>query len=223
MISCITRYAGSSIGKKQILGFTGFLLSLFLLGHLSGNFLLFKGPDVYNAYAQSLQSLGLLLYLMRLGMITLFSLHIFLMGWATLQNYRARPVKYLVKKSSPERSWATQTMFISGIVVFFYLLVHLADFTFAAHYGPAATLKGQDLGLFGLVVNTFSSFFHSFMYIVAMLVLGFHVSHGIQSIAQTIGLSHPVYTPWIKHFSTLAGIVVAVGFSSIPLYVLFRY
>lgn len=220
MINGFSTYLKSSIGKKQILGFTGLALSLFIIGHLSGNFLIFKGPITFNGYAAYLQSLGAALWIIRAKMLGIFCVHMLLMGIVVRQNLKARPIRYSLFRPSCYRSFATKTMPFTGGLILGYLILHLIDFSFAEHQGDIATVGGQDLGLYGVVVNSFGNPWHSAIYILAMVMVGLHITHGIQSIAQTFGINHPGYTPWIKLISRVLGVIIAVGFSTIPVYVM---
>ena len=223
MIECLRAFFLSSIGKKQVLAITGFFLCLFVLGHLGGNFLIFKGPEAFNGYAEKLASLGIILWLVRIGIITIFLVHLVFMSILVVENWMARDVSYKYKRSSPERSIATKTMPYTGVVIFVYIIFHLLDFTFAAHEGVGAMIANKDLGLYGVVVNTFLNPYHSLAYIVVMILIGWHISHGIQSVFQTIGIYHSAYTPGIKVVSDTVGLVVAVAFSSIPIFIMVKF
>jgi succinate dehydrogenase / fumarate reductase cytochrome b subunit len=100
------------------------------------------------------------------------------------------------------------------------VIVHLIDFTFTDPSYQNAVVNGEYLGLYGLMVNHFSMLIPSLFYMLAMAAVGFHLTHGIQSVMQTFGFNHPVYTPLIKRTSVVLGWGIALGFSSIPLYVL---
>lgn len=207
-----------SIHKKQIVAVTGVMLIGFLLAHLTGNFLIFKGPDALNNYAKFLKSLGGLLWAMRIGLILSFVTHMFFTALLVIENRKARGGRYAVNENHRGKSsLASKTMPYTGTVILVYLVFHLLDFTFAEHTG---VINGQDLGLYGLVVNTLSQPLHAGLYIAAMIGIGLHLSHSVQSVFQTFGLNNDLWLPRLEKLSLAVGIIVALGYSSIPVYIL---
>ncbi len=171
-----------------------------------------------NQYALKLRSLGPILWVMRIGLLVIFVMHLFLFFQVVTINKLARPKPYAVKASKGNTSLASTTMHYTGIIIFAYILLHLADFTF--HLFPTSTiLDGVDEGLYGLMVNSFQNPIHSGLYIFAMCVLGLHITHAIQSAFQTFGINHPNYTPHIKKASQAIGVLIALGYISIPTFV----
>lgn len=218
-MEALQRYLQSSIGKKQIVAVTGLMLIGFILGHLAGNLLIFKGPDALNGYAHKLASMRPALLGVELGLAGIFALHIALTLWLLLYNNDARPVAYAHYEPT-ERSLSTRLMPYTGTLLGAFILWHLLDFTFVDHTGPLSMVTNKGHGLYGVVYNAFKTPWHSALYILAMCCIGFHLTHGLQSFMQSLGLHHEKYTPLIKIVSVLLGLGVAVVFSSIPLYVL---
>lgn len=209
----------TTIRKKQIIAATGLLAVSFLIMHLSGNFLIFKGHEVFNNYALLLKKLGAFLWLFRGLLLVSIVAHIYLTISLAIENRRARGGSYAeYKVHTKSKKLSSRTMAITGLLILAYLIWHLFDFTFAEHVG---IVGGQDLGLYGLVVNEFKDPIHAFLYIAFMCVIGFHLSHAIQSVLQTFGLSDDKLLARYQKISLGLGIFVAAGFSSIPLYVLF--
>ena len=101
--------------------------------------------------------------------------------------------------------------------------MHLYDFTFATKDGPQSIIEGVNNGessyLFGLVWFSFNQWWRMVFYVVAVAAVGAHLSHALQSVCQTFGMNHERYTPWVKGFSIAVGVLVAVGFASLPIYV----
>lgn len=216
-------YVQSSIGKKQIVASTGLLLILFVIGHLAGNLLIYLGPEVFNAYAEKLRHLRPGLYLVESALLAVFVVHLWLTALLVLENRAARPVGYTVHKAVGERSWATRLMPYTGTVILAFVVWHLLDFTFIDHHGPRSILAdGKSYELYGVVYNSFSEPFHGLLYIVAMMAVGFHLSHGIQSFIQTFGFNHPRYTVLVRRLSNGLGLFIALAFSSIPVYILLQ-
>ncbi len=220
-----------SICKKQLLGLTGLLLVGFLGGHLGGNLFLFGGADSFNGYAQHLANLrpGLLLIEGALGL--LFITHIITALNVWFENQAARPIKYIATNQNSEQSLASKTMPYTGLFILLYLIWHLFNYTYAFGINhqpglltiklPNGTVETKDFGLYGIVYASFKfSILNTLFYVIAMCVIGFHISHGFASALQTFGFSHKKYTPIVEKLSKLIGLIVAVAFSSIALYIL---
>ena len=210
----------SSITKKQIVAVSGLLLILYLIAHLLGNLLIFAGPKMLNGYAEFLVGLRPGLYLIELGLFLVFLTHIYFTYLVVLENIQARGTRYTVYQPVGERSWATRLMPYTGTILLAFVVWHVFDFTLTDHDGARSIVNGQSLGLYGVVYNSFLVPWHSGFYIVAMMCLGLHLSHAIQSVFQTFGFNHPKYTPLIGKMSGVLGWLVALGFSSIPVWVL---
>lgn len=219
----LEKYQQSSIGKKQIVATTGLMLILFLVGHLAGNLFFYLGPEAFNAYAEKLAHMRPGLYLVEFGLFVIFLIHILLTASIVIENRTARKTQYASSKTKVPRSLSTKIMPFTGSILLIFVIIHLFDFTFANKSGPLSVLAdGHDYGLYGVVYNTFRNPVHSAFYIVAMMCLGFHLFHGIQSFVQTFGFYHPRYTPMLKTMGHIAALAVAFGFSSIPVYVLLQ-
>ena len=214
----LKEYFTSSIGKKQVVAVTGLLLVLFLIAHLCGNLLIFQGPEAINLYSRTLHSLGGLLWIARIGLLATFLLHITFTLMVVIENRKARPIAYQGSSSS-KRSLATRLMPYTGTILLAYVILHLFDFTLASQTGSEAFVNGQNLGLYGLIVNEFSEPISVLWYLLAMGAVGFHLSHGVQSVAQSFGINHPFYTPLIKKISVSLGVIIGIAFATIPLYV----
>ncbi len=218
----IHSYLKSSIGRKQIVATTGLLLILFLLGHLAGNLLIYLGPDVYNQYSKKLISLRPGLYFIEFALLGVFITHMWFTAILVIENIKARGERrYANSKSLVKSTWVSRLMPYTGTVIVVFVVTHLMDFTFKAHVGPNSMVNGVDLGLYGLVFNTFKNPLHSLWYVIAISCLGFHLAHGIQSFIQTFGFNHPAATPFVKKISNLLAVTLVILYCSIPIYVLF--
>jgi succinate dehydrogenase / fumarate reductase cytochrome b subunit len=212
-------YFSSSIGRKQVVAVSGLLLVLFLIMHLTGNLLLYKGPEAFNAYAAFLESLGAFKIAARVGLVALFVIHVVFTALLVIGNRRARGGQgYVVDRAVGKRSLATRLMPYTGTFVLAYLIFHIFDYTLADHHTIKSVVDGVNLGLYGLVVNSFKSPIRVAFYVLGMIGIGFHLIHAVQSVVQTFGFNHPIYTPLIRRVSTVMGVAIAVGFASIPLY-----
>lgn len=200
---------------------TGLLLVLFVIGHLAGNLFIYLGPEAFNKYAEKLARLRPGLYLIEAGLLAVFFVHLWLTAVIVIENRLARPIGYRIARAVGNRSLATRLMPWTGTVIIAFVIWHLIDFTFSDHGGPLSVLSdGRSYGLYGVVYNAFADPVHSALYIIAMIALGFHLSHGIQSFVQTFGFARPEHTPVVQRLSNGLGVFVAAAFSSIPVYVM---
>lgn len=214
-------FFSSSLGKKYVMGVTGLGLSLFVLVHMLGNLSMFIGPDAYNAYSYAIVSNKPLLFGAEAGLIVLFLTHIGFAIRLTLANRAARPARYAMATNGEKGvSLASKTMIHHGMVIFIFTVLHLATFKYGTHY--ETTVNGVEMrDLYRLMDETFESPGYVAWYVFALLALGFHLSHGVQSSFQSLGFNHPSYTPTIKRVSWAFAIIVAGGFISQPIYLLF--
>ena len=211
----------STIQKKQIVGITGLAMVGFVLAHLSGNFLIYKGAEAYNAYAKFLHDLGPLLWVARIGLLAAFVLHMGFTMNLVITNKKARKDRYYkYQNHRKESSLATQLMPLTGTIILLYIIFHLLDFSLAEKVG---VIEGIDYGLFGLVVNTLGDPIHAVLYIVAMASVGLHMYHAFQSVFQTFGFMSDSNQAKITVASKVLGVAIAVAYSSIPVYILVSF
>jgi succinate dehydrogenase / fumarate reductase cytochrome b subunit len=212
----LVRAISTSIGQKIVMGATGLLLCGFLVAHLAGNLLIFQGVEHYNQYARKLHE-NELLPLAEAGLLVLFVLHILLSFTTTRTNTAARPVGYYGKQSKLQSAslvHAHNYMFITGVIVLGFTLLHLSDMRFA-HLN--LRLKHDDaLSPAAHAIHVLRDPISAVVYLLGSLVLGFHLSHGFQSAFKSLGLNHPKYTPMLGKLSILFGIVIGLGFASMP-------
>lgn len=201
----------SSVGKKSFMAASGLLLSLFLLTHLIGNSISFWGREAYNTYAEKLHSLGGMVYLFELGLLALFLLHFITGILLYLENLRARPARYAVNTSEGGRSWGSRTMPYTGVIILVFIIVHLMNFHFIEKTMPVSDLVRNLLSRPGL----------GLFYIFALLAVALHLSHGVWSLFQTIGLNHEKYNGLLLKGGLIFSILVGTVFILIPLLALF--
>jgi succinate dehydrogenase / fumarate reductase, cytochrome b subunit len=212
--SCrVIEFLESSIGKKIMVALTGLLLCGFLITHLAGNMFLFVGPTAFNHYAEFLEGQALL-PLAEAGLFILFLIHIALSVRARLADAAARPIGYQVAADKGARTPGSRTMAISGSLILLFIIIHVA--TIKYHVGG---LRGDTL--FAHVTGWFANPLYAGFYVLAMVGLGLHLSHGVQSSFQSLGLNHRRYTPVIKGVGLAFAAIVALLFASMPLYFVF--
>ncbi len=135
-MNVLLRPLSTSIGSKVVVAITGLLLVGFILGHMAGNLLIFLGRDWLNAYAHHLKSLGIFLWLIRLGLLAVFVIHIVVAIRLNLTNGAARPVGY-AHEDTMQASWASRHMVLTGLVLLAFTIYHLAHFTAGAIHTAA--------------------------------------------------------------------------------------
>jgi succinate dehydrogenase cytochrome b subunit len=210
------RFWQTTIGKKAIMAVTGFVLFGFVLGHLLGNLQIFLPPERINGYAATLRAHPGLLWGARITLLVSVFLHIWSSFELWLLQRAARPVKY-VKKANIHSTYASRTMVWSGPIILAFVIFHLLHLTFGTVHpgGPFNTHN-----VYNNVVTGFQVWPVSLFYIVAMMMLCYHLYHGLWSMFQSLGFSHPVYTPWLQRLAKLVAILIAIGNISIPISVL---
>ena len=199
----------SSIGKKLMMAVTGLAFIGFLMAHLAGNLSIYGGGDAFNAYAEKLHSLGPLLTVFELGLILFAGVHIITGIFLFLQNRQARPIGYARYESSGGRTLSSRTMPYTGLIILGFVIFHLINFSF---------VDKTDRTIFQIVSSAFANPVYVIIYIAVMIIVAFHVRHGLWSAFQTMGGNHPKYMPAIMIISVVFGIMVAVGFGFIPIY-----
>jgi len=214
------RLLSDSIGRKAIVAVTGLFMVLFVVVHLLGNSTIFAGPDGINAYAEKLHGLGPFVWAFRLVMLVLLALHAIFAVLLTLENRAANPGKYAVKRML-KATFAGETMIWTGLLLLAFLVYHLLQFT--VRITPDIVL-GNDaknrVDVFTMVLTSFRITPISLVYVAAMVTLFLHLSHGIQSIFQSIGLNNDKTMPQIGLLGNLASALFLLGYSAIPVLIL---
>lgn len=218
----------SSIAKKYWMAFTGLFLCLFLLGHLLGNLQLLLEPTLareqFNAYALFMTTnplVKILSYVTYLSIIFHAVDGIIL----TIQNNKARPVKYAHNDPSKSSVWTSRYMGVLGTLILVFIVVHMGDFWREMHWElePSYQLKDGTLvkDLYSEVREAFESFWYVALYALCMIPVGLHLSHGFSSAFQSLGLNHSKYNKAIHMAGMFFCIVVPALFALIPLYMHF--
>ena len=214
-------FFSSTVGSKILIGLTGLLLFGFLIGHLAGNLSLLVGAEAFNAYAHKLESLGPLLYLVEAGLIGIFLLH----AGKTMLNYRrnaaARPAAYAEKKwagHTSRKTWSSTSMALTGLFILFFVVTHVRTFKFGAWYVEDGTGYRD---LYRLVDEIYANPLYVGFYVVAMVLIGMHLNHGISSAAQSLGLSNQRYGKTLVLGGRVLAVIIAGGFAVLPLFMFF--
>ncbi len=208
------------VGRKIVMAVSGLVMVLFVVAHLLGNTTIFSGPNGINAYAEKLHELFPLVWTYRLVMIVLVFLHIVFGIQLTVENYRAKPDSYAVRKSL-SATFAGRSMIWTGIIVGGFIVYHLLQFTFQVTNPAVSAAENLDTmgrpDVFHMVVYTFRRAVMSMIYIGALIALALHLIHGIQSSFQTLGLNNDRTFPVIIRSAAFAAAIIFLGYVSIPI------
>lgn len=207
------------MNKKVVMAVTGLILFGFVVIHMLGNLQIFLGQDALNNYAKHLEELPYLLWPARFILLISLALHIGVAFRLTAENRKARSQAY-VFQNTVQASYASRTMIFSGIIVFAFIVYHLLHFTFGvAHpqYFERVDAQGRE-DVYFMVVKSFGEWPIALTYIAAMALLSMHLSHGIQSLFQTLGFENA--RPFMKKAGFFAALIIFLGNSSIPIAVL---
>jgi succinate dehydrogenase / fumarate reductase cytochrome b subunit len=215
------RFLTSSIGKKWLMAVSGLLLLLFLVSHIAGIATLYLGSTAFQNYAEQLDSHMLFLSIFRIGLLLLFMIHISTGLFLFYQNRKTRPIPYRISVrvatqaagAIPAASgWASlpfaaRTMPYTGFVILAFIIIHLFGFSL----GP------QDAPIARTVVTLLGNPGYGLLYIFSFTVLAIHLHHGIWSLLQTLGLSHPRYTLFVTRMTTIIPVFFLIVAGGIPL------
>lgn len=205
----------TTVAKKVVMALTGVVLTGFVLVHMTGNLLLYLGPEALNAYGEMLQSKPAVVWAARAFLLVCVGLH----AWAAISlthaNLAARPVGY--RQSAYEAStYASRTMRFGGPLLLLFIIYHLLQFTVGVI--DPGFVRGQ---VYNNLIIGFRSPLVVFFYVLSMVALSLHLFHGVTSMLQTLGLSHPKYNGLRSIIGKAVATVVTVGNLSFPLSVYF--
>ncbi len=217
MIKTVSLYK-SSIGQRILVAVAGIFLCTFLIVHLSGNLLLFKndGGAAFDQYSRTM-SANPVIRAMEIVLGAVFLIHIIFAVQTWIGNRLARPVRYTVNRPGENSELSSRIMFITGSATFIFLVVHLRSF-----FVPTRFAVGIEPSMYQLVRDAFSNAVYDAFYLIALVLLGYHLRHGFQSAFQTLGI-----TPRrIRLIDAVAGffwLVIPTGFAAMPLYFLWLH
>jgi succinate dehydrogenase / fumarate reductase, cytochrome b subunit len=212
----------SAVGKKFVMAVTGIALMGFVFAHMIGNLKMFLGPGDFNHYGEFLRELlvpilprTVVLWLMRLGLIAAFALHIHAAYALTRMNRAARSTGYAGRRDYVAANYASRTMRWSGVIVGLFIVWHLFDLSWTGTGGTfirGAPYENVDASLSRIPV--------AILYIVANVALGFHLFHGTWSLFQSMGWNNPRFNRWRRDFAAAFAAIIVVGNVSFPVAVL---
>lgn len=230
-MASLINYLKSTILSKVVMAITGVLLVLYIIIHTAGNLLIYLGPDSINTYSQFLHSLGPLLWVIRVILFLALVFHIITSVYLKLLNLNAKPDKYAVKNYMKAKL-TSRTMLWTGVMIFSFVVYHIMHFTMhitnPEHVKPETyslpnavnEVLLQRTDVFSMVVAGFQNPFISIIYIIGVIIVGFHLNHAIQSMFQTLGFNQKNYFSFIEKSSTILSIIIVVCLISIPISIL---
>lgn len=218
----------SQVGRKILTGITGIGLVIFVILHLIGNLKIFGSANAFNIYTYQLESLGWILYILEIGLAICFLLHAYIGISIWLKRKKSRPqtyAKYQGKQPNLDHKqnhndWASRSMIFTGIVLLIFLVLHLITFKF----GDTASImvNGEQMrNLKALVIEKFQNPWYAFGYTFVMILLGIHLKHGIWSAFTSLSMRRKKHSAVIYTIGIIIGILLAIGFLFIPLYIYF--
>ncbi len=217
----------SPVGRKVLTGVTGIVWVVFIIIHLIGNLGYFTPGDAYNLYSDFLLSTGPVIYTLEALLLITILLHAYLGILIYVGKRRARERGYEAYRTVGRpslQSPSSRTMIFTGIVLLVFLVIHLLSFKFGPGIseGYASIVDGQEIrDLKRLMTEKFQNPLYAFGYPAVMILLGFHLRHGIWSAFQSLGAMNARYTPIIYGIGTVLAILLAAGFLMIPLWIYF--
>lgn len=223
-MSWITNTFSSTLGRKLLVALSGLFLIIFLIGHLAGNFLLFKddGGRAFNEYTEFMTTNQLIL-VVRWITYTSILLHIIVAVALTIRNRKSRPVGYAKAQPSENSPWTSRNMGILGTLIAVFLVVHLGNFWWKMKFGDIPFVTYESRGtlrdLYSVVIFSFSNIWYTLLYVVMMIFLGLHLAHGFRSSFQTLGWRHRKYTPIVEKISIAFAIIVPLLFAIMPVFI----
>jgi succinate dehydrogenase / fumarate reductase cytochrome b subunit len=223
LLDWVTPVVASTVGGKFLVAITGFILTGFVITHMAGNLQIFLGPDAINEYAKKLKDLGPLLWVARIGLLVAFVVHIALAARLSLLATAARPIGY-THPQTVQATFASRTMMYSGLMILAFTLFHIAHYTLGAFQMVQDTdgvtksileLKDSHVpprhDVYRMMIYGFSNPILAILYIVAQLFLMLHLSHGVASIFQTLGLNTPRLQSTWKCLGWAVTFIVGIG------------
>jgi succinate dehydrogenase / fumarate reductase cytochrome b subunit len=232
----------SSIGGKYLVALTGLVLTGFVIVHMLGNLQVFLGPEAINSYAASLKKNASLLWSVRIFLLAVFVVHITMALRLNWKSQQARPIRYAHERTV-QASFASRHMVLTGLVLLAFIVFHIAHFTLGivtgAHVevrvveGKQSTLVPEDLNyhdlrdnqgrpdVYSMMIYGFRNPVLAILYLIAQAGLFLHLTHGVASMFQTVGLNTPRAQRLIRGFAWAVALLICLGNAGIVLGVWF--
>jgi len=214
----LTQFYGTAVGKKFVVAVTGIMMAGFLVMHMIGNLKAFAGQEKLDHYAAYLRDIGqdmfghtTVLWIARIGLIVAVLAHIVTIVLLVKQNHKARPVKYIIKRSFAA-TLPARMMRVSGLLLLIFIIVHLAQFTF----GSWLSTPYEEGHVYSNLSLAFSSGWLAWFYVLMMFIVCMHLYHGLWSFFQTFGIDNPDRNKPLRCLAIVVSLVLFIGFSAVP-------
>ncbi|HVA98689.1 MAG TPA: succinate dehydrogenase cytochrome b subunit [Bacteroidia bacterium] len=208
------QFFGTSLGKKILMACTGLFLCAFLIEHLYGNLMLYRHDNgaAFDLYTKDMTG-SLLIRIIEIGLFATFFIHIIYGIAITLQNRKARPIKYAVKNNAVNSTWFSRNMIVTGLIVLIFLSLHLFNFFIPHRIGNLDATETY----YQTLLIVFHSGLYVSVYCLGVLMLGAHLNHGLQSAFQSLGLKNKKYTALLSAIGSGFALIMTIGFISFPI------
>ena len=207
----------TSVGKKFYMAVSGFILIGFLVAHMVGNLKMYMGAESFNHYAEFLREVGYPilphmagLWIFRVVLLVAVGLHMLSAWQVYTQSRNARGGKY-TKEESLHFAYASRTMRWGGVIIAAFVIYHILHFT-TGQVHPEF-VHGE---AYQNVIIGFQSPLVVLFYVVALVMLTFHLYHGLWSAFQTVGANHPKYNPYRRPLALILALLLFAGFMTVP-------
>lgn len=207
----------SSVGRKFVMGLSGFFLIGFLLVHVSINALIFLNDSgaTFNEAAHFM-SHNIVVRILEVGLFAGIILHIVQAIILTSQNNAARPQKYAYNAASANSKWYSRSMGLLGTLILMFLVLHLSQFWYPT---KVAVYTNVEENSFEMIKASFAELWVVIVYVLGVISLGYHLLHGFASAFQSLGWNHRKWTPVIKSVGYGFSIIVPLIFALMPILV----
>lgn len=216
-MSRLLRFWRSTLGKKVVMAATGIIGIGFLVAHVAGNLLVFRGAAAINGYSAFLHGPGAeLLWPMRAVLLAALLLHV-LAAYQLMRLSRAgRPSGYL-KRQPQVSTVASRLMRWGGALLVVFIVVHILHFTTGSLRPTGVFVRGD---IYANLVGSFRLWWVTLFYLVAVALLGLHLYHGAWASSRTLGATGASPDPLRRSLSALIAVTVWFGFTLVPAVVL---
>ncbi len=213
----------NSVVRKNLMALTGLFLCLFLVIHLAGNLQLLlpveRAQIQYNHYSELL-SHNIIIKVIAYALYASILAHALLALILSIRSRRARgKTSYHFDRRGPTSTWYARQMGWLGALLLVFIVMHMANFWYVYKFGEVPLDSAGRKDLYRIVVMTYREWWYVVIYVVSMLILGFHLLHGFYSAFQSLGLYHSKYGKWVKWIGYVYTFVITAGFILIPIYI----
>ena len=214
----IASFYNSSVGRKLLVGLTGFFLCSFLVVHLLINLFLLKQDQglTFDAYSEFMATYPLIRPL-EIVLFVGFFVHIILTVWLWFTNRKVRTSRYAVNRASENSALSSRIQIVSGVIVLIFLVVHINSFFVGTRFVDTPET------MYEIVNAAFANPWYVAFYLVALVFLGYHLKHGFQSAFQTFGIRPVQYQKLVDAIAVIFWLVIPLAFATIPLYFLWAH